>query len=143
MGRRLPSRVVSRTLLVKGPEFDHGIGCDLAGMNARHTYVALTRAAKLVTIIGGGSACERVVCSATRSVRMAATVSLRTWWGSGRGAPPRWRGRGCSSLAVGSVAGDLGDGGSGGRFVDDAFAVGVGGDQCLDGQVVDGSGDAA
>lgn len=52
-GRRLPGRIVSRTLLVKGLEFDHAIVCDLAGMDARHIYVALTRAAKSVSIVGG------------------------------------------------------------------------------------------
>lgn len=52
-GRRLPNRVVSRTLLVKGLEFDHVIVCDLTDMDACHMYVALTRAGKSVSIIGG------------------------------------------------------------------------------------------
>lgn len=52
-GRQLADRVVSRTLLVKGLEFDHAIVCDLADMDACHMYVALTRAAKSVTIIPG------------------------------------------------------------------------------------------
>jgi hypothetical protein len=42
-----------------------------------------------------------------------------------------------------SFCGDLGDGGSRAGFVDDGLAVGVGGDQGLDGKVVDGSGDAS
>ena len=36
---------------------------------------------------------------------------------------------------------DLGDGSSGTGLVDDGFAVGVGGDEGLDGEVVDGPGD--
>jgi DNA helicase-2/ATP-dependent DNA helicase PcrA len=52
-GRVLPDRVVSRTLLVKGLEFEHAVVCDLTAMNPRHTYVALTRASKSVTIVGG------------------------------------------------------------------------------------------
>ncbi len=42
-----------------------------------------------------------------------------------------------------SLTGDLGDGGLGGGFVDDAFAVGVGRDQGLDSEVVDRAGDPA
>ena len=36
--------------------------------------------------------------------------------------------------------GDFGDCGSGGGFVDDRFLGGVGGDEGLDGEVVDGAG---
>jgi hypothetical protein len=41
------------------------------------------------------------------------------------------------------VAGDFGDGGAGGGLVDCALAVGEGGDQGLQGEVVDRAGDAA
>src|SRR5215218_41205 len=44
---------------------------------------------------------------------------------------------------VWSVAGDFGGGGAGGGLVDGAFAVGEGGDQGLQGEVVDRAGDAA
>lgn len=52
-GRQLPDRVVSRTLLVKGLEFDHTIVCDTPMLNRCETYVALTRASRTVTVIGG------------------------------------------------------------------------------------------
>ena len=42
-----------------------------------------------------------------------------------------------------SVCRDFGGGGPGAGFVDDGFAGGVGGDEGLDGEVVDGSGQAA
>ena len=43
----------------------------------------------------------------------------------------------------GLVGGGFGDGGAGGGFVDDGFVGGVGGDEGLDGEVVDGAGAAA
>ena len=42
-----------------------------------------------------------------------------------------------------SGVGDFGDGGAGCLLVDDGFAGGVGGDERLDGEVVDGAGVAA
>jgi hypothetical protein len=42
-----------------------------------------------------------------------------------------------------SLCRDLGDRGAGGGLVDDGLAGGVGGDEGLDGEVVDGSGGAA
>lgn len=50
-GRRPLNRVVSRTLLVKGLEYDHVIIADAAGLKSgTNLYVALTRARKTVTI---------------------------------------------------------------------------------------------
>jgi len=43
-------------------------------------------------------------------------------------------------IAVVQFGGDLGDGGSGGGVVDDCLLGGVGGDECLDGEVVDRAG---
>ncbi len=52
-GRRAATRVVSRTLLVKGLEYDHVIVADAGRMHdPRNLYVALTRARKSVTVIG-------------------------------------------------------------------------------------------
>lgn len=52
-GRRKHSRVASRTLLVKGLEYDHVVIADLAQMSdPRNLYVALSRARKSVTIVG-------------------------------------------------------------------------------------------
>jgi hypothetical protein len=52
-GRRLPARVVSRTLLVKGLEFAHTVVCDTPDLSPSETYVALTRASQTVTVISG------------------------------------------------------------------------------------------
>lgn len=53
-GRGLHSRVASRTLLVKGLEYDHVIIADASKMrDPRNLYVALTRARNSVTVIGG------------------------------------------------------------------------------------------
>lgn len=52
-GRRAHARIASRTLLVKGLEYDHVIVADLDKMrDPRNLYVALTRAKKSVTLIG-------------------------------------------------------------------------------------------
>ena len=61
-------------------------------------------------------------------MRMAATRGLRI--GSGRGCAPLWAGDWPVRAGVQS-AGDFGDGGGRGGLVDDAFAVGVGGDEGL------------
>lgn len=53
MERRLPSLIVSRTLIVKGLEFDHVVISDLKKFSdPRHLYVALSRAKKSVTVLG-------------------------------------------------------------------------------------------
>src|SRR5487761_1407421 len=49
----------------------------------------------------------------------------------------------CVVAAWWSVCRDLGGGGAGAGFVDDGFAGGVGGDERLDGEVVDGAGQSA
>lgn len=52
-GRRSLNRVASRTLLVKGLEYDHVVIADLEKMNDPcNLYVALSRARKSVTVIG-------------------------------------------------------------------------------------------
>jgi len=52
-GRRSHTRIASRTLLVKGLEYDHVIVANLDKMrDPRNLYVALTRARKSVTLIG-------------------------------------------------------------------------------------------
>ncbi|MEE9963659.1 MAG: UvrD-helicase domain-containing protein [Propionicimonas sp.] len=52
-GRSDRRRVVSRTLLVKGLEYDHVIVADLTSIrDANNLYVALTRARKSITVIG-------------------------------------------------------------------------------------------
>ena len=71
---------------------------------------------------------------------MVASLRFRTGWGY-EFAPGRSPGAVCGSGLLVGV--DLGDGGAGGLFVDDAFAVGEGGDECLDREVVDGAGDPA
>lgn len=52
-GRRDRDRIVGRTLLVKGLEFDHVVIADIDSItDINNLYVALTRARKTVTIIG-------------------------------------------------------------------------------------------
>jgi hypothetical protein len=50
-GRQLAQRTVSRTLLVKGLEFDHAIVFDSDSQNFKHLYVALTRGSRSVTVM--------------------------------------------------------------------------------------------
>lgn len=53
MKRSLPRLIVSRTLIVKGLEFDHVVIADLESFSdPRNLYVALTRARKSATILG-------------------------------------------------------------------------------------------
>ncbi len=53
LGRRAHNRVASRTLLVKGLEYDHVVIANLDNMrDPRNLYVALSRARKTVTVIG-------------------------------------------------------------------------------------------
>jgi len=55
-GRRERRRVISRTLLVKGLEYDHVIITDAANhMEVNDLYVALTRARKTIHILANGS----------------------------------------------------------------------------------------
>lgn len=52
-GRRYRSKVVSRTLLIKGLEYDHVVIADINQMtDVNNLYVALTRARKTITIVG-------------------------------------------------------------------------------------------
>ncbi len=55
-GRRTGSRIASRTLLVKGLEYDHVVVADLSKMqDPCNLYVALSRARKSITILGSSS----------------------------------------------------------------------------------------
>lgn len=52
-GRHNRSKVVSRTLLIKGLEYDHVVIADINEItDANNLYVALTRARKTITIVG-------------------------------------------------------------------------------------------
>lgn len=51
VGRRDELRIVSRTLLVKGLEYDHAVVADVASMDAKHLYVALTRGRRSLTVV--------------------------------------------------------------------------------------------
>jgi hypothetical protein len=51
-GRRPDLRVISRTLLVKGLEFDHSVVLNPLELTAQDLYVALTRGARSVAIAG-------------------------------------------------------------------------------------------
>ncbi|MGH2705368.1 MAG: hypothetical protein ACRDJ4_09805 [Actinomycetota bacterium] len=54
-GRRVEHRTVSRTLLVKGLEFDHAIVLNGDVHNAANLYVAITRGSSSLTILSNGS----------------------------------------------------------------------------------------
>ncbi len=50
---RAPGRyVISRTLLVKGLEFDHALILDANALDRKNLYVALTRASRSLTVLG-------------------------------------------------------------------------------------------
>lgn len=51
MGRVEYPRIISRTLLVKGLEYDHGILLDAHQFDRKNLYVALTRASSSLTIV--------------------------------------------------------------------------------------------
>lgn len=53
--RRIPSRAIGSTLLLKGLETDHVLILDAGNMNARHLYVALSRGAKSITAFSQGN----------------------------------------------------------------------------------------
>lgn len=50
-GRIVPTRVVSRTLLVKGLEFDHGIVLKRSELPTEELYVAITRPRRSLTVL--------------------------------------------------------------------------------------------
>ena len=53
IGREPYKRIASRTLLVKGLEYEHVIVANMTNMcDPRNLYVAMTRASKSVTLIG-------------------------------------------------------------------------------------------
>lgn len=55
-GRGRHTRIASRTLLVKGLEYDHVVIADLSKMrDPRNLYVALSRARKSISVVGGTS----------------------------------------------------------------------------------------
>jgi DNA helicase-2/ATP-dependent DNA helicase PcrA len=51
LGRRIDQRVISRTLLVKGLEFDHSIVLNADELDTKNLYVAMTRGAKSLTVL--------------------------------------------------------------------------------------------
>ena len=55
VGRRPEPRIVSRTLLVKGLEFDHAVILDPTELTANDLYVALTRGSRSVAVVHDGS----------------------------------------------------------------------------------------
>jgi hypothetical protein len=50
-GRRLDRRIVSRTLLIKGLEFDHAIVLNADHLDPKHLYVAMTRPSTSLTVL--------------------------------------------------------------------------------------------
>jgi hypothetical protein len=50
-GRKVEHRTVSRTLLIKGLEFDHAIVLDADKLDLKNLYVAMTRGSKSLTVL--------------------------------------------------------------------------------------------
>lgn len=50
-GRTLERRIVSRTLLIKGLEFDHAIVLNADELDAKDLYVAMTRGSRTLTVL--------------------------------------------------------------------------------------------
>lgn len=55
LGRKMPKRIIARTVLIKGLEFDHAIVVDADKFDKNNLYVALTRASKTVTIVSNAN----------------------------------------------------------------------------------------
>jgi integrase len=53
-GRRVDRRTVSRTLLIKGPEFDHALVLDAESLSVNELYVAITRGSTSLTVLSAG-----------------------------------------------------------------------------------------
>jgi len=58
-GRKLAKRLVSRTLLITGLEFDHAIILDADVLNAKELYVAMTRGTKSLTILSSSQVLKK------------------------------------------------------------------------------------
>jgi DNA helicase IV len=54
-GRWLGRFTVSRTLLMKGLQFDHAIVLDAGALDTNNLYVALTRASRTLHVLADGS----------------------------------------------------------------------------------------
>lgn len=53
-GRRVERRTVSRTLLIKGLEFDHALVLDADKLDTNNLYVAITRGSSSLTVLSAG-----------------------------------------------------------------------------------------
>ena len=51
VGRTPYARIVSRTLLVKGLQYDHAIVLNATSLSPEHLYVAMTRGAQSLTVL--------------------------------------------------------------------------------------------
>ncbi|MFZ5808809.1 MAG: UvrD-helicase domain-containing protein [Chloroflexota bacterium] len=54
-GRKIGGRIISRTLLIKGLEFDHAIVLDADDLDKNNFYVAITRGTKSLTVLSDSS----------------------------------------------------------------------------------------
>lgn len=59
VGRNIDRRIVSRTLLIKGLEFDHAIVANADELNAKELYVALTRGSKSLTVFSANPVIQK------------------------------------------------------------------------------------
>jgi DNA helicase-2/ATP-dependent DNA helicase PcrA len=66
-GRPVEHRTVSRTLLVKGLEFDHAIVLNADAHDASNLYVALTRGSSSLTVLSAGDSIRPAIPRRSRS----------------------------------------------------------------------------
>lgn len=59
-GRTFDKRIVSRTLLIKGLEFDHAIVANADDLDAKELYVAITRGSKSLTVFSSNPIIQKV-----------------------------------------------------------------------------------
>lgn len=82
MGRRIPKRCISRTLLLKGLECEHAIVVDADSMDTKNLYVALTRGSRNLHILSK----ERLLW-ASDARRMCPICGSQLAWRSGPDKP--------------------------------------------------------
>jgi DNA helicase-2/ATP-dependent DNA helicase PcrA len=61
VGRNVDRRIVSRTLLIKGLEFDHAIVANADELDAKELYVAITRGSKSLTVLSANPVIQKPI----------------------------------------------------------------------------------
>lgn len=61
IGRVMERRMVSRTLLIKGLQFDHAVVLNADELNTKELYVAMTRGSKSLTVLSSNPVLRRAI----------------------------------------------------------------------------------